>query len=85
MVVFRNGGATKEAEKWHYNGNILDIVKQFNYLGMLFNFNGKFQDRRNVPDIFSVRIFISPQQKSYFTISEVKVLYFDYFPIEPNV
>ena len=42
IVVFRNGGKMKDSEKWYYNGKSLDIVNQFNYLGMLFNFNGKF-------------------------------------------
>ena len=42
IVVFRNGGKMKDSEKWYYNGKSLDIVNKFNYLGMLFNFNGKF-------------------------------------------
>ena len=41
-MVFRNGGNLRENEKWFYNGRELETVNEFNYLGMLFNYNGKF-------------------------------------------
>ena len=40
IVVFRNGGTVKDT--WQYNGSEVEVVNQFNYLGMLFNYNGKF-------------------------------------------
>ena len=42
IMVFRNGGYIRQDEKWFYNGNELEIVNEFNYLGILFNSNGKF-------------------------------------------
>ena len=42
IMVFRNGGNLRENEKWFYNGSELETVNEFNYLGMLFNYNGKF-------------------------------------------
>ena len=41
IVIFRNGGIIRENEKWFYNGQQIEVVNQFKYLGMLFNFNGK--------------------------------------------
>ena len=42
MVVFRNWGTIKKDEKRFYNNTEIEVVNQFNYLGMLFNYNGKF-------------------------------------------
>jgi hypothetical protein len=42
IIVFRNHGVLKDSENWYYNGKSLDIVNLFNYLGILFNNNGKF-------------------------------------------
>ena len=36
VVILRNWGKIAKA----YNGQILEVVNTFNYLGMLFNFNG---------------------------------------------
>ena len=44
IVIFRNGGNIRENEKWFYDGTEIQIVNQFNYLGMLFNYNGKFNE-----------------------------------------
>ena len=41
IVLFRNGGKIRENEKWFYNGKEIEVVNQFKYLGMLFNYNGK--------------------------------------------
>lgn len=42
IVIFRNGKRVKDDEKWEYNSKYIEVVNQFNYLGMLFNYNGKF-------------------------------------------
>ena len=42
IVVFRNGGKIRKNEKWFYNGYELEVVNEFNYLGLLFFYNGKF-------------------------------------------
>ena len=42
IMVFRNGGFVKDEEIWYYDGNAIDIVDEFCYLGVLLNFNGKF-------------------------------------------
>ena len=43
VVIFRNGGKIKSNEKWNLNGHPLEIVDKFVYLGVLLNFNGKYQ------------------------------------------
>jgi hypothetical protein len=42
IVVFRNRGKLTNTEKWTYNGNIIQVVDSFNYLGLTLNYNGKF-------------------------------------------
>ena len=42
IVVFRNRGQIRIDEIWTYNGEILDIVDDFNYLGTIFNYTGSF-------------------------------------------
>ena len=42
IVVFRNRGQIRIDEFWTYNGEILDIVDDFNYLGTIFNYTGSF-------------------------------------------
>ena len=44
IIVFRNGGVIRENESWIYQNEHIEIVNQFsyNYLGMIFNYNGKF-------------------------------------------
>ena len=42
IVVFRNGGQLKVCEKWMYENQNIEIVDEFNYLGILLKFNGKF-------------------------------------------
>ena len=36
ILVFRNGGPLKEIEKWFYNGNPVEVVSFYKYLGMYF-------------------------------------------------
>ena len=42
IVVFRNRGKLQRKDVWLYNNEVLDIVDEFNYLGMFFNNHGKF-------------------------------------------
>lgn len=42
IVVFRKGGHVKSSERWFYNGTSIDVVDKFTYLGIVFNFNNKF-------------------------------------------
>jgi hypothetical protein len=37
IVVFRNGGIIGTAEKWFYNGQRLEVVNQYKYLGVIFS------------------------------------------------
>jgi len=37
-MVFRKLGGLKWDEQWTYNGVALDIVNDFNYLGVVFNY-----------------------------------------------
>ena len=43
VMVFRNGGKLREEDKWYFNGGVLETVDEFNYLGILMNFNGKYR------------------------------------------
>ena len=36
IIVFRNGGIVKQIEKWYYNGQLIDIVPFYKYLGVYF-------------------------------------------------
>ena len=36
IIVFRNGGILKQIEKWYYNGERIDIVPFYKYLGVYF-------------------------------------------------
>jgi hypothetical protein len=42
IMIFRNGGKIKDNERFFYIGRALQTVDNFNYLGMLFNCNGRF-------------------------------------------
>ena len=42
IMVFRNRGKLNEREQWFYNGIRIEVVNTFNYLGLLFYYNGKF-------------------------------------------
>ncbi|XP_053395023.1 uncharacterized protein LOC128555740 isoform X1 [Mercenaria mercenaria] len=42
IMFFRKRGPVKSNEKWHYNNQELDIVDNFNYLGIVFNYTGTF-------------------------------------------
>ncbi len=42
VVVFRKGGTLSRNETWTYAGNKLEIVKTFNYLGVVFSSGGSF-------------------------------------------
>lgn len=51
IMIFRNGGRIRDDEKWFYNNNEVQLVSEFNYLGMLFNYNGKFnKTQKHVAD-----------------------------------
>ena len=36
IIVFRNGGILKETEKWLYNGQKIEVVSFYKYLGVYF-------------------------------------------------
>ena len=36
-MVFRKRGGLLPCERWNYNGQIIEAVNDFNYLGVLFN------------------------------------------------
>ena len=42
IVIFRNGGIIRENEFWLYNGEKLEVLNEFCYLGVILNYNGKF-------------------------------------------
>ena len=36
IIVFRNGGIVKDAVRWFYNGNEIEVVSLYKYLGIYF-------------------------------------------------
>ena len=36
VVVFKNGGFVKESEKWYFGGEKVQVVADYNYLGVIF-------------------------------------------------
>lgn len=42
IVVFRKRGRLYANENWTYNGTELEVVNDFNYLGVVFNYTGSF-------------------------------------------
>lgn len=41
-MVFRKRGGLLPNENWTYDGNNIEVVKNFNYLGTVFNYTGNF-------------------------------------------
>ena len=49
--MFRKIGKLQRKDVWLYNNEVLDIVDEFNYLGMMFNYNGKFsKTQKHAPE-----------------------------------
>ena len=42
IMVFRKRGKLKDDERWYYNGTLLDVTDDFNYLGCIFHYAGIF-------------------------------------------
>ena len=42
IVIFRNGGIVRDTERWVYNGEHIEVLNEFCYLGIVLNYNGKF-------------------------------------------
>ncbi len=42
IVGFRKRGPTRRNENWTYNGMNIEVVNDFNYLGVVFNYTGSF-------------------------------------------
>ena len=41
IFIFWNGGTKKTyEEKWHFNGEPIEVVDHFFYLGIVLNYNG---------------------------------------------
>ena len=41
-MVFRKRGGLKRGETWLYNGYPVEVVNNFNYLGVIFNYTGNY-------------------------------------------
>ena len=42
IVVFRKKGKLKDNEKWTYGNTTIEVVNNFNYLGVVLNYTGNF-------------------------------------------
>ena len=45
VMVFRKRGGILVNESWSYNGNVIEIVEQFNYFGFVISTNGSMKKR----------------------------------------
>ena len=81
IVVFRNGGTIKKDEKWFYNDTEIEVVNQFNYLGMLFNYNGKFSvTQKHIADQGRKAYFaVYNKLKNHCFNTETQLLIFDMY------
>ena len=79
ILVFRNGKKLTGHVNWTYDGKNIEVVDQFNYLGMLFNYNGKFtQTQRHVAEQGRKALFaISSTLKNFNFNLETKCAIFD--------
>ena len=46
IVVFKKGGRISAKDKWYYNGKLLQVVKHFTYLGIVFSTSGSFLENQ---------------------------------------
>ena len=44
IVIFRKGGKIGKEEKWYYNGNVVEIVSSFKYVGCELTSSGSFKN-----------------------------------------
>ena len=79
ILVFKNGKKLTGHVNWTYDGKNIEVVDQFNYLGMLFNYNGKFtQTQRHVAEQGRKALFaISSTLKNFNCNLETKCTIFD--------
>ena len=42
IVVFRKRGQIREGESWTFKNENIEVVNDFNYLGIVFNYTGTF-------------------------------------------
>ena len=47
VMVFRKGGVLPRNLVFYYNGVVLEIVKEFKYLGIVFTSGGSFSEAQN--------------------------------------
>lgn len=51
IIVFRNGRTIRNNEKWYYNNEPIEVVNEFNYLGLMLNYNGKcFKTQKHISE-----------------------------------
>ena len=59
IVVFKRGGILKRNEKWHLGGERIEVVKSYNYLGLLMSNSGSFSGMYNKLANQGLRAFYS--------------------------
>ena len=78
VMVFRQGGRLRQREKWYYDGQLLETVNVFYYVGLLFSTQLYFG--RMAEDLASkgkrALIFILQSSTEYGNLSKTAVLNF---------
>ena len=64
IEIFKNGRKIWSDEKWFLNGDNISIVDKFMYLGMLINYNRKFNDTQ--------KHLLLQDRKAMFSLKQMK-------------
>ena len=75
-IMFRNGGALKQSEKWFYMREVVDVVSFYKYLGIYFTPKLIWSKTKDVLALQAVfKIFQYQQQFSQFCPKEIFELF----------
>ena len=87
IVIFRNGRKIRSDEKWFLKGDNISIVDKFMYLGMLINYNGKFNDTQTQLSLQGSKVMFSLKSKTnemYLSAETMLSLFDTYVGSVPN-
>ncbi len=67
ILIFSKGTPRKQPPEWLFGGEKLEVVKEHTYLGVNFNFKGRFKQAMN-------RQIVQTKQASYSLIAKARRL-----------
>ena len=78
IVVFRKRGNIRPEESWTYNNEQIEVVNDFNYLGVVFNYAGSFilnQEALAGKGLKALRVLLANTRKCDFNIKTLCQLF----------